>query len=89
MELCPLEVSSTLQIQPWCLDVYVVNLEKASDKLPHSLLHWICSELTRTLENEEAAWLSEGKRVLDESEAVSAFIFPLPAGYCQSFERAS
>lgn len=50
MELGPLEVLSTLQIQPQHLDVYVINLEKASDKLPHFLLHWICSELTRTLE---------------------------------------
>lgn len=89
MELCPLEVLSTLQIQPRRLDVYAINLEKASDKLPHFLLHWICSELTRTLENEEAAWFSEGNRVLDESEAVSAFPFPLPAGFCQSFQKAS
>lgn len=62
MELCPPEVLSTLQIQPQHLDVYVINLEKASDKLPHFLLHWICSELSRTLENEEAAWFSEGEK---------------------------
>ena len=54
MELCPLEVLSTLQIQPQHLDVYVINLAKASDKLPHFLLHWIRSKLARTLENEEA-----------------------------------
>lgn len=46
---------SPLQIEPQHLDIYVINLAKASDKLPHFLLHWLYLELTRTPENEEAA----------------------------------
>jgi hypothetical protein len=62
----PLEVLSTIQIQPQPLTVYVINLVKASDKLPHFLLHWIDLELTRTPEmkrqhslgrrNEDLGW---------------------------------
>jgi hypothetical protein len=37
-------------------------------------------ELTRTPENEEAAYFSEGKRVLDGSENISALEQLLPAG---------
>lgn len=49
-----MEVLSTLKFLPQHLDVYAINLAKASDKLPHFLLHWIYLEITKALENEEA-----------------------------------
>lgn len=51
----PFEFLTTTQIQPQHLSVYVKNPAKASDKLPHFLLHWIYLELTKAPENDEVA----------------------------------